>query len=178
MVSPEGLPPDQRNPLKLNKNKKRQASFLLNFKFLISLIFLFKLFSTGGGGDGGGRGRGEGGEVRSSPPAKQPFPLSHIYIWRLGRGEAWYAGGERIEEWSIHLFTFYIKRAACAGFVHPLYLFRRERWRTKKKKKKNKRWGKRRKELLRSPNKFILNLYVFYCAEPGSWFAGENYRSW
>jgi len=26
------------------------------------------------------------------PPLSEPA-LSHIYIWRLGRGEGWYAGG-------------------------------------------------------------------------------------
>ena len=39
------------------------------------------------------------------PPAYQPprFPplsepaLSHIYIWRLGRGEGWYAGGKGLK---------------------------------------------------------------------------------
>ena len=33
-------------------------------------------------------------EAYQPPIFVSPFPLSHIYIWRLGRGEGWYAGGE------------------------------------------------------------------------------------
>ena len=119
-----------------------------------------------------------------APPQRSSPSLSHIFTYGdWGGGRAATLGGERIEEWSFKstCFTF---------FFYSLYLFRMKRKREQKKKKNTASlapsepasWGEKEsekeKELLRSPNKFILNLYVFYCAEPGSWFAGENYRSW
>ena len=64
-------------------------------------------------------------EVGQPPNLRFPLRsltyLPHIYIWRLGRrrGEGWYAGGKD-EEWSIHLFTFYIKREKALDLVFLL----------------------------------------------------------
>jgi hypothetical protein len=59
------------------------------------------------------------------PPAYQPpifvspFPLSHIYIWRLGRGEGWYAGGDKTGWFAGEKKKV---RAAASNRVHVLFL--------------------------------------------------------